>query len=198
MTRRPLLALGTLACLAVAACEDIPLLPQWEADWEIPLPSQTIVLPNEFPGATVPQGTSFPVDFPAQEQSLGDALAAFSLDETLREGTEVAVTVTKPASTNLAIDATLYVGESTLALNDVEPRTIRLALAIAAAGTAASDTVLLSAAQLAMIQQLASTDGSLWVQLRGTATAGAGGHTFSSTDTLSVRAQLFARVAVSR
>lgn len=196
MTRRPLLVLGTLACAALAACEDIPVLPKWDANWVVPLPSQTVSMPSA-PGVLLPQGTTFTVTFPAEEQSLGEALGAFNLDETLRAA-DLVVALAKPASTNVGFDGTLYVGASEAALNDTDPATVRLAFTIPATGTIDTATVTLTTANLDMIRQTAAADASLWVQLRATGTVGSGGHTVTANDTLSVRAQLFARIAMHR
>ena len=45
MTRKPLLVLCTLACTVLAGCpDDLPVIPQWDADWALPLPTQSIPL----------------------------------------------------------------------------------------------------------------------------------------------------------
>lgn len=200
MHRRTMLALGAGLCTAVfAACEDVPGLPKWDADWLLPLPSQTISFQIEAGGApTLPPNATFAVDFPPQNQSTTEALGSV-VGETLRE-LMVILELRKPLATQIGTVDTLFVGSApdagTLSVND--PRTIVLPLALAVGDTLSVDTIVVTTANRMMIQSVADQEADLWIQLRGRATAGPAGHTFTSADSLGVRVQLIARVAMSR
>lgn len=199
MQRRTRLALGASLGVAVfAGCEDVPGLPRWDADWLLPLPSQTISFQSEWGAPTVPPNATFPVDFPPQNQSTTEALGAV-VGETLRE-LRVILELSKPIGTAIGTIDTLFVGDApdaaTLSIND--PRTIVLPLTLAVGDSVTVDTIVVTTANRLMIQSVADQEGDLWVQLRGRAQAGPAGHTFSASDNLGVRVQLVARVAMSR
>jgi hypothetical protein len=194
-----MLVLGTLACAATVACNDIPGIPKWDADWFIPLPSQTINLPDEANNVpSLPPNAEFPIDFPIQQQAMDESFANFKLDETLREGTRIELTLRKPSFTQIGTSDTLYIGESDAALVSSNGRTIRVILSMGVSDTMVVQTLTISPANLDMIQDVARSGGNLSVQLRGRAVVGPSGHTFSSNDQLGVRVVLFARVAMSR
>lgn len=199
MTRRTMLALGAGLCTAVfAACEDVPLLPRWDADWLLPLPSQSISFQSEWGAPAAPPNASFAVDFPPQSQQTDEALGSV-VGETLRE-LRIVLALRKPAATQIGTIDTLFVGSAPDAttLSVATPGTIVVPLALAIGDTLSMDTIVVTAQNLAMVQQVAGVEGFLYVQLRGRATAGPSGHTFSSSDNLGVRVQLIARVAMSR
>jgi hypothetical protein len=197
MQRRILLALGASLGVAVfAGCEDVPGLPRWDADWLLPLPSQTISFQSEWGAPTVPPNATFAVDFPPQNQSTTEALGAV-VGETLRE-LRVILELRKPLSTAIGTIDTLFIGSAPGALSAGNPNTIVLPLALAVGDSLTVDTVVVTATNRQMIQTVADQEGDLWIQLRGRAQAGPAGHTFSASDNLGVRVQLVARVAMSR
>ena len=199
MTRKPLLVLCTLACTVLAGCpDDLPVIPQWDADWALPLPSQTINLPDEWGTLTVPPNTTFPIDFPVQQQPLDQTFSTLDLGERLRPGSKIVLTIGKAATTALSIVDTIFVGESSTALNATDPCTIRLRVDLASGATASTDTITITTANLDMIQDVARFGGFLFVQARGVASSGAAGYTFTGTEVLTVRAQIIARVAIAK
>jgi len=199
MTRKPLLVLCTLACTVLAGCpDDLPVIPQWDADWALPLPTQSIPLDSSFGGITVPPNTSFPIDFPVQQQPLDQTFSTLDLGERLRPGSKIVLTIGKAATTALSIVDTIFVGESSTALNATDPRTIRLRVDLASGATASTDTITITTANLDMIQDVARFGGFLFVQARGVASSGAAGYTFTGTEVLTVRAQIIARVAIAK
>lgn len=199
MQRRTLLALGAgLGAAIFAGCEDVPGLPRWDADWLLPLPSQTISFQSEWGAPTVPPNATFQVDFPPQNQSTTEALGAV-IGETLRE-LRVILELRKPLGTAIGTTDTLFVGSAPDAatLNVGNTATIVLPLSLAVGDSLSVDTIVVTTANRQMIQAVAAQEGDLWIQLRGRAQAGPAGHTFSSSDNLGVRVQLVARVAMSR
>src|SRR5260370_25295201 len=90
-------SLAASAILALVACKDIPLLPKWNSDEQLPLASQKITVSPPFPsGVTVPNNTSQNVSFPAQSQAIDGLIGQF-LKPGLLPGTIVSA-VTKSAS----------------------------------------------------------------------------------------------------
>ncbi len=190
---RPALVTGALVALVATAC-DVPFAPRWDADWNVPLPSQKIVLLGQFPAAIVPAGTSANVSFPVQPLEL-DASIGTILQQELRSAS-LALTLTK--SVAISGTDTLFVASSRANLSNNDPSTIVLPMAFAAADTQVDSTRAVSAAGLAMLQTVAEAKDSLFVQLRGRATnPGPGTITLTATDSIGIRLALIARIGVS-
>lgn len=190
---RPALVTGALAALAATAC-DVPFAPRWDADWDVPLPSQKITLLGQFPAPIVPAGTSANISFPAQAQEL-DASIGTILQQELRSAS-LSLTLTK--SVAISGTDTLFVASSRPNLSNGDPSTIVLPMAFAASDTRVDSTRAVSAAGLAMLQAVAEAEDSLFVQLRGRATnPGPGSITLTPTDSIGIRLALIARIGVS-
>lgn len=191
---RPALVTGALAALAATAC-DVPFAPRWDADWNVPLPSQKITLLGQFPAPIVPAGTSANVSFPAQPQKL-DASIGTILQQELRSAS---LTLTLTKSVAISGNDTLFVASSRANLNSPLPAsTIVLPMSFSAADTRVDSTIAVSAAGLAMLQLVAAAEDSLFVQLRGRATnPGPGTITLTATDSIGIRLALIARIGVS-
>ena len=181
-----------LACLTVA-CQDVPLLPHWDADWNVPLPSQSIALP--FAGV-VPAGTSASISSAPQRQSLDGSVGSI-LDQNLSNAALVVVlSKTLPVSS----DDTVFVAADSASLTSSIATRIVVPVTLTAADlTPVSDTVVIPTAGILMLQSVAQSKGSLWVQLRGRVSyAGPGTLTVAPGDSIHVRLSLLATIAVSR
>lgn len=185
---------AALVTAVTVACQDIPLLPTWDADWNVPLPSQAIALFGPFPGA-VPAGTSANVSFPPQSQSLGGTVGSL-LDQDLSNAALVVV-----LSKTLAVSGsdTVFVAADSASLTNAAATRIVVPVAFTAADLTVTDTVPVSTAGIAMLKSVAQAEGSLWVQLRGRVTfAGPGVLAVTPADSIHVRLSLLATIAVSR
>jgi hypothetical protein len=184
----------TAACaltIALAACEDIPLLPRWDADWYVPLPSQAISVP--FSGS-IPAGVGAPASFTEQQEmegSIGDILR-----ETLR-GATVIITLTK--SVALQVDDTLVVSNNAADTLNPAAAPIFMSLAMATTDTETDDTLVVSQAGIDMLRATAEAQGTLFVHVRGQlSNPGPGSVTVNPSDSIGVRIALIARIAMSR
>jgi len=183
-----------LATTVTLGCEDVPLLPTWDADWYVPVASQGIDLLGPF-AASVPAGTSANVSFAAQQQSLDGAIGGI-LEQEVRSA-QVILTVTKTLA--VSADDTLFIAGSAADLTNAAAVRILVPVALTAADVSVTDTVPVDPAGLALLQTTAQNGGSIFVQLRGQATwAGPGSLTVTANDSIGVRLALLARIAVSR
>lgn len=198
MTRRVTAALVTLACAAAAAaCKDIPVLPKWDADWVLPLPSQTISFPTELGAVTVPPTASFPIDFPAQQQAMDGSMGQIFADSGLLRSAQVILELRK--NTALATNDTLFVGESQAALVHGNPRTIEISLNMSGADTMVTTTLPITGTNLQMLRSVTDTQGDLWIKLSGRASnpSTTQSVTLTSADQLGIKVRLFATIGVS-
>lgn len=187
-------ALGALGCaLVAAACGEVPILPQWDADWYVPLPGSAVNFSTFYTGP-VPPNTSFAFTQPADTQNMSGAIGDL-LKKDLKGGS---VILTLRKQTQVFTTDTLFVGESTAALTAGNPRTILFALNMATTDTVAVDTTVITATNLQMLTDVASTNGSLYIKLSGRFGTGASGVTITSADSLAIRTALVARIAMSR
>lgn len=177
-------------------CDDVPLLPKWDADWYVPLPSSAIRLNATFPPVPIPPGTSATVA-DTLPQGLDDSVGDL-FDRTIRTASLI-VTLTKPASLRFSASDTVNVSNTLAGLSNAASDRIQLALAFAAGDTAVTDTVAMSAASILMIQQTAANGGTLHVEIRGRVTyAGPGNYTVQPGDSIGVRLAILARIPVSQ
>lgn len=183
-----------LVTTVTLGCEDIPLLPTWDADWNVPLTSRGIQLSTAF-GGSVPAGTSADISSTVQPQSLDGAIGGL-LDQEIRSA-EVIVTLTKTLA--ISADDTIFVAASAADLTNAAATRVVVPMALAAADQSVTDTVPVPAAAVTMLRTTAAAGGTLYVQLRGRATwAGPGSLTVTPTDSIGMRLALLARIAVSR
>lgn len=186
-------ALVAATAMGLSACEDVPFVPRWDADWVVPLPSQTIRLPNYFPLA-IPPGFEAPVSF---DQDLPLSLDA-SIGDLLEQSLDTA-SVTLELQYNLQMSGqdTLYVDR--LRANLGNAAAARIVFPITFSGFSARDTLRISPAAIRMISETAAAQDTLWVRFSGQMRYdGSSPHTVSSSDTIAVRAQILARVRISR
>lgn len=186
-------ALALLTSVTVA-CEDIPLLPKWNADWNVPLPSKAIALFGPF-SATVPPNTSANVSFAPQKQDLGGTVGTL-LDQQLSNAQLIlGLDKTKPVSGN----DTVFVAADSLSLTNSAGTRIVVPIVFLATDLTVTDTVAISAAGVTMLRTAAQNEGTLWIQLRGRVTyAGPGNMTITPGDSIRVRLALLATIAISR
>jgi len=185
---------AAVVTLVTIGCKDIPLLPKWSADWNIPLPSQRIPLQGPFP-AIVPAGASAHVSFPPQALPIDGAIG--QLLKSPLSNASIFMVVTK--SIPLNGQDTLFVAATVADLSN--PAATRIVVPIALTAGNAQDSVQspVSAAGLAMLQSVANSSGSLQVQLSGQVTyPGPGTRTITLTDSIGVRLGMLSTIAVSR
>jgi hypothetical protein len=180
-------ALAAVICVTTA-CGEIPLLPQWDANWNVPLPSQSLTVP----AGTIPAG--FPpqnVSFPTQQQPLDKSVGSLLKDAA--DTGQVQMTLDKQASLALNGAMTLQI-DSTSAFG---PATISLPFAIAATETIKVTT---SATNLAMIRATANAGRSLYIRLSGTVSNPGPGSVVvtAANGTINIRLALLATIHVSR
>lgn len=189
-------ALGAVLVTSITiACKDIPLLPTWDADWNVPLPSQDIALFGPFPGV-VPPNTSANVGFPPQKQSLGGSVGSI-LDQDLSNAGLVVV-LSKSAAMTVSGNDTVFVAADSASLTNPASTRIVLPMTFAESATSVTDTLAIATAGIAMLKNVAQSDGTLWVQLRGRLSHSTGVLTVTPGDSIHVRLSLLATIAVSK
>lgn len=178
---------ATVTCVTLA-CKDVPLLPKWDADWYLPLTSQGVALLGPFPGS-VPPGTPANVSW-TLEQSLDGAIGSL-LEQTLSNG-RVIVTLTKTLPVSGADTVFLSSTSGGIPVDT-------FALAFAAGDASVTDTIPINSAGLTLLNSQASSQGSIFIQLRGRISYnGTGNLTVTSADSIGVKLALLATIAVSR
>jgi len=193
-TRTATAAVSVLVTCVTIACKDIPGLPHWDADWNVPLPSQDISLFASFPGA-VPPGTSANVGFAPQTQTLDGSVGAI-LDQDL---SNAALVVMLSKTVAVSGTDTVFVAPDSLSLTSGPATRIVVPFSFLASDLSVTDTVPVSSAGIAMLKSVAQANGSLWIQLRGrVSNPGPGTLTVTPADSLHVRLSLLATIAVSQ
>ncbi|HEY2805794.1 MAG TPA: hypothetical protein VGI92_08050 [Gemmatimonadales bacterium] len=174
--------------MVTSACKDIPLLPQWDADWNVPLPSQSLVVPP----SVIPSGFSVPVSFPTQRDSLNQSVG--SLLQNAADTGSVQMTLIKQPSLALSGNMSLQIDTT----NAFGASTITIPVTFAAA----SDTTVATAggANLAMVRAAANDNGALFVKLSGTVSnPGPGNVTVTAANgTITVKLAVISLIHVSR
>ncbi|MFI5207948.1 MAG: hypothetical protein ACHQU8_04175 [Gemmatimonadales bacterium] len=195
-TRLAAKTLAAIASIVLVGCKDIPLLPKWNSDEQLPLASQKITVSPPFPaGVPVPNGTSQNVSFPAQTQTI-DGLVGQILKPGLVAASIVSV-ITKTVTVSGA--DTLFIAQTQADLTNPAATRIVVPLSIVAANAKDSSQAVVTAAGLTMLQNVANASGPLWIQMRGLATCvNAAGCTFAAGDSVGVRLTLLATVPISR
>ena len=190
-------AVAALGFVVLAACQDIPLLPKWDANEAVPLASQKITISPPFPaGVTVPNGTSQTVSFAAQPQEI-KGLVDQVLTPGLAADTIFSV-ITKSASVTISGADTLFIASTQAGLGAAATSVI-VPITIVATNTKDSAATGLTPAQLSILQGAATSTDTLWVQMRGRATcANAAGCTFTAGDSVGIKLTMHAVVHISR
>jgi hypothetical protein len=198
MSRHRLAVAGAaIVAVLAAGCEDVPFVPKWDADWNVPLPSSAIYLQSSFGTLPIPPGASANISFPPQQQTLDEAVG-----EVLRRDLRAAsliLTLTKSANLQFSATDTLFVAASQADLTNAAANRIVVPVTFAASDVAVTDTTAVTSGGLTMLQTVAgSPGGELWIQLRGRATfEGSGFYTVQPTDSIGVKLALLVRIGVS-
>jgi hypothetical protein len=198
MRRTRLPALGAaLACTLVMACEDVPFVPKWDADWYVPVPSDALHLTDVIPvGTPVPPGAPSVTVADTSTQNLDESVGAL-LERTIRSAS-VIVTLSKSAALQFSSNTTVTVAASQADLSNPGANRIVVPLNITAADVSVTDTSVISAANIDMLRGVAAGGGNLFVEVRGQITyQGSSVYTIQATDSIGVRLALLARVGVS-
>lgn len=194
MTTNSKRAAWAAACVicVTTACNDIPLLPTWDSDWYLPIPSQAIALPvGVIPNGTPPQSVSFP----PQQQDLDDAVGAL-LKQDLSNA-QVIMTISK--TVDLSGSDTLFIAAAAADLTNAGATRIVIPFTLTTADRTVVDTVALTAVGLGLLQSVADNDGTLHIQMRGTVQNNSGGTvTTTSADSIRVKLAMLATIAASK
>lgn len=184
--KRAALAAACVMCVTTAC--DVPVLPQWDTNWNVPLPSTAIHLPP----VPIPNGTTVSDSFPTQQQSLDESIG--SLLEHAADTGSVIVTLTKRQGLALSGTDTLFMASSLTGLNTSGPANrIEVPIAFAASDASVTDTV--HVPNLGIIQSAAESGGTLFLRLRGTISNTSGGTvTPLATDSIAVKLALLATI----
>lgn len=187
-------SLVALMSLGVAACSDIPLLPEWDTEWSFPLVSRTS---DRLFGAltvTVRPGAAFNVSFPAVKVQLDERLQALLG----RQMTNASLVISISKVLQVAGNYTLAVASDSAGLHVMPDSGIALRFAISQVAHSTTDSADFSVAGLAMLQGVANSKGVLWIQLRGRTTYGGPGDlVIAPTDSINVQLTLRATIASS-
>ena len=184
--KRAALAAACVMCVTTAC--DIPVLPQWDTNWNVPLPSQAVALPP----VPIPNNTSIQDSFPTQQQSLDEAIG--DLLKNASDTGSVIITLTKRQTLALSGADTLFLASSLTGLNNpgVANR-IEVPIAFAAGDASVTDTV--PVLNLNIIRDAAESGGTLFVRLRGRISNTSGGIvTPTATDSINVKLALLALI----
>lgn len=187
------------AALCVFACKDVPLLPKWNADWNLPLPSQSIKNIFGAVPVTIPAGTSASVSF-TQSQTVDGPIGGL-LKQQLSNASFI-VTVTK----SIPLDGvdTLFIAADTFAFTNPAATRIVVPITLSAANVGAvKDSIapnpVVSASGLLMLQNIANSSGTLWIRMKGQVTyPGPGSRAVQPGDSVLLKLALLSTIAVSR
>lgn len=190
-------AVAAVVILLTTACDDVPLIPRWDADFLLPIASQGFALGSAFPGGTIPVSPAGPVPISTgvETQGLDDAMGDLLDDELL--GASLIFTV----SSTIPLDGadTLFLAGSAAALTS--PAAIRIVapFTLVSATPSTTDTVVLGTPELDMLRFIASSNGTLYFQMRGSVTyTGPAPRPVTASDSIAVQVQCLCRIAVSR
>ena len=191
---RPRAAAAVFVTAVTLGCSDIPILPQWDADFYAPLGGTN--LSGVTPGLVIPAGQSANVPGPVRTLPM-DGTAAQILDEALSIPTPVIrlqVRLTKTANLTVALADTLFFAADSASLATTA---VRGGLSMAAGETSRVDTLALGSGFDNLIRQLTNAKGTLWMQARGRITSGASPITVAAGDSINVQVGLLIRVPVA-
>jgi hypothetical protein len=187
MNSKSLLAAACVICITTAC--DVPLLPQWDTDWNVPLPSQSIPLP----AVPIPNGASISDSFPTQQQDLDESIG--ELLKNAADNGAVIITLTKRQSLALNGADTLLISTSAAGLNTPGAGRIVVPISFAATDASVTDTVPIS---MAVIRGAADAGGTLFVRMQGRLSNNSGGTvTPQPGETIQVRLALLATIHTS-
>ncbi len=191
---RLLRTLVPLAAAALAAACDVPLAPKWDADWHLPLSTQSIHLNTTFP-IPIPAGASGLASFAPVSQAL-DASVGQILDKVVTDPTRShsVLTLVVSKTTPVALQDTLLVANGTGGLNASTPGTIVFPVSLAAGDLTKADSIVVTPASISMLQNA----NTVWIQVRGrVSNPGSSPVPITAADSISIRASMTLRIAVS-
>lgn len=177
-------AAACVICVTTAC--DVPLLPQWDTDWNVPLPSQSIPLPP----VPIPNNTSIQDSFPTQQQDLDESIG--ELLKNAADNGSVIVTLTKRQTLALNGNDTLLISTTAAGLNTPGAGRIVVPITFAAADASVTDTVPVN---LAVIRTAADAGGTLFIRMQGRLSNTSGAIvTPGPSETIQVRLALLATI----
>ena len=190
-----LAAAGAAFCV-LAACKDIPLLPKWDAPWNVPLPSKPVKNIFGAVPVTIPAGTSAPVAFTDSikiDATIGGLLKQL---DTLSGGNFV-VTITKSIPLHGA--DTLFIANNNAFTGGIVVPITMSAANVAPATDSMAPNPSISTSGLGMLYTAAFNGGQLFVRFRGQVTyPGPGSRAVVPNDSVFVKLALLSNIAISK
>jgi hypothetical protein len=188
----------TVAALVTAVtlgCSDVPILPQWDADVYVPITAGNLSIPGA--GTVIPANTSTPgITGPARSLSLagtaGEALN--QVLDSLATNVRLEVRVKKSANLAASVADTIFLAADQPGLATTS---VQIGFSMAVAETSLVDTLQLTPSAVNLISALVQSDGTLWMQARGTSRTGATPVTIQATDSVFARVGLLIAVPVA-
>jgi hypothetical protein len=196
--RRALALAGAVAAAAFSAC-DLPFAPKWDADMYLPLSTKSIYLNNAFPFGFIPPSTSGSVSFPPQQQDVSGAVKDV-LKNLVTDPTRALTVLTLTVGKHTAISArdTLFVAPDSASLTAPNPGRVVFPIALLTTDTSVTQADTITLASIQMMQDAASSQSPLWIQMRGqVSNPGASPLTITQADSITIKLTVTARVAVS-
>ena len=193
------LGIRTAAAVFVTAvtfgCNDVPILPQWDADFYVPVSAGKLSLPGA--GTVIPANTqSPPLNGPIRSAPMdgttGDLLN--QVLDSLATNVRIELRVKKSANLTASLADTIYLSSDSAGLASTN---VTNGFAMSVGDTAVVDTLQMGAAQVNLIRTLVQAKGTLWMQARGRATTGGAPVTIQATDSIHVRVGLLIAVPVA-
>jgi hypothetical protein len=139
------------------------------------------------------------VSFPPQKQDVGGAVKDVLknlVTDPARARTVLTLTVGK--RTAISANDTLFVAPDSNSLTVSNPGRIVFPVTLTTADTLRTDSVAVSLASIAMMQNAADAGSPLWIQLRGQVSNPSGSPiTITSADSITIKLTVTARIAVS-
>lgn len=187
-------AAGAAFCV-LAACTDVPFLPKWSADWNVPLPSRAVSQVFGAAPATVPAGTPAAVSF--TDSLTVDGPVGGLLKQDLSNAS-IVVTVVK--SIALGGAPTLQIDSSKTFATAINVAITLDSSKVAPAGRdSVTPNTSVSQAQIGMLQGVANSNGRLYVRLSGNVHCHTSGTcTVAPTDSILVKLALVSTIAISK
>jgi len=190
---------GAVMAGAFAACKDIPFAPYWDADMYLPMSTKAIYLNQRFSFGSILPNTSDTISFPPQQQDVSGAVKDVLknlVTDPARAQTILTLTVGK--HTAVSANDTLFVAPDSASLTATNPGRVVLPIALAVTDTSVMRADTVSLASIQMMQNAATSQSPLWIQLRGrVGNPNASPVTITPADSLTVKLTVTARIAVS-
>ncbi len=171
-------------CITTAC--DVPVLPQWDTLWNLPLPSTSMTLPS----VPIPNGTSINDSIPTQQQALDQSIG--DLLGNAADTGSVIITLTKRQALALSGTDTLYISNSAAGLNTPGPNRLVIPFSFAAGDASVTDTASIN---FSLIHATADAGGDLFLRFQGRFSNTSGGTvTPQAGETITLRLALLALI----